>query len=91
MLSEVLARCMAAWERDGIRLGPPVPKAVVQQTWASFGHRASADVITLYSTLGGFAEYTLDSTSFWCLLSLRKVMSGSKRHSASCNSAFSTR
>lgn len=35
--------------------------------WSGLGQRVSRDVLALYSTLGGFAEYEHDEEFFWSL------------------------
>ena len=66
--SETLSQCTALWRAQGVSLGPPRSEAEIRHLWSELGHRISDDVLTLYSTLGGFAEYEFDGTSLdWSL------------------------
>jgi hypothetical protein len=65
--SDTLIRCKASWQKQGIRLGPALSEDMIRETWSRLGRRVSRDVVALYSTLGGFAEYELDSDFFWSL------------------------
>jgi hypothetical protein len=65
--SDTLSRCIDSWQAEGIKLGQPLVGNVIRQTWSSLGQRLSRDVLTLYSTLSGFAEYEADEEFFWSL------------------------
>lgn len=63
----VLARCIDAWRGEGLPLAPPRREAEIHEAWGRFGHRASEDIIQLYTTIGGFAELFDDDRFFWSL------------------------
>jgi hypothetical protein len=50
-----------------IPLAPPVPEAEIRHVWNHLGQPLSQDVLTLYRTLGGFAEVVYDDEFFWRL------------------------
>jgi hypothetical protein len=64
---DVLVRCITKWRDQGIALSPPVDEIDVRRVWDGFGKKVSEDVVHLYSTLGGFAEYEMDDEFFWSL------------------------
>jgi hypothetical protein len=64
-LDDVLARCIERWRKLGVALAPPVDDGEIRSTWDGLGGQASDDVVRLYSTLGGFAEYESDFGFFW--------------------------
>ncbi len=67
-ISGVLSRCLQHWRGAGIRLGAPVPETEIREAWCRLGKRVSRDVIELYTTLGGFAEYEWDNDdNLWSL------------------------
>jgi hypothetical protein len=63
----VLARCLDKWSAERIALSPPIPLKEIRRVWDQFGRRLSHDAAKLYATIGGFAEYTLDESFYWCL------------------------
>ena len=65
--SDTLSQCIVSWQREGIAIGEPISEAQVRQAWSDLGLRVSRDVIALYSTLGGFAQYEFDNEFFWSL------------------------
>lgn len=64
---ELLHRCIAGWTAEGIPLAPPIAEDEIRRVWDRFGQRVSSDVLRLYGTIGGFAEYVLDDEFLWCL------------------------
>jgi hypothetical protein len=66
-LEDVLTRCIANWRGAGIPLSPPVDETDVRTAWDNLGGRATEDVVRLYTTVGGFAEYEFDEEFLWCL------------------------
>jgi hypothetical protein len=65
--ADTLTKCAALWASQSIATGPPVPEEVIRETWSAFGQRVSQDVLTLYSTFGGFARWEFDEEFFWSL------------------------
>jgi hypothetical protein len=64
---DVLSGCIAKWRRYGIALAPPVDETAVHRAWDDFHQRASEDVVRLYTTVGGFAQYEFEDDFFWSL------------------------
>ncbi len=62
----VLAQCIEKWRGEAV-LFPPVAEAEIHRIWGGCGRRAAKDVICLYTTVGGFADYTPDSDFYWSL------------------------
>jgi hypothetical protein len=56
----------------GIQLLPPAEERQVHAAMEQIGQRASADVVQLYRTTGGFIDYDTDA-SLWSLWSLERV------------------
>jgi hypothetical protein len=71
-LSQSLERAIQTWQRMGIELLPPADEHKVHAAMEQIGQRASADVIQLYGTTGGFIDYEMDA-SLWSLWSLERV------------------
>jgi hypothetical protein len=67
LLDNLLALCIEKWRRQGIALLPPVGEAEVRRAWDSFGQRAAADFVRLYTTVGGFAGYEMAEPFYWTL------------------------
>ncbi|HEX3448820.1 MAG TPA: hypothetical protein VHS97_11235 [Isosphaeraceae bacterium] len=66
-LDNLLALCIEKWRRQGIGLLPPVEEVEVHRAWGSFGQQAAADVVRLYTTVGGFAGYEMADPFYWSL------------------------
>ncbi|MBL8848307.1 MAG: hypothetical protein JNG89_01425 [Planctomycetaceae bacterium] len=66
-LTCVLRRCIAKWQDEGISLAPPVAGDEVCRVWQAFGTEASADVLQLFATVGGFQDYEFDDDFLWSL------------------------
>ncbi|HUE12727.1 MAG TPA: hypothetical protein VMR25_01065 [Planctomycetaceae bacterium] len=66
-IEEVLNQCIQKWRSANIALAPQVPKTEVFRVWECNGHRLSDDVLALYSTVGGFADWHYEEDFFWCL------------------------
>lgn len=64
---DVLSRCLAKWSGEKIPLGPPIREDEIRREWERFGRRVSRDVLRLYSTVGGFAEWCFDKEFIWAL------------------------
>jgi hypothetical protein len=65
-LAQILSQCIERWRRDGIPLGAPQEESRIRSAWASFNQPLSADVLSLYATIGGFGNYVFDDMeSFW--------------------------
>lgn len=67
-LAEVLDRCIDQWTAQGIAVAPPISEHEVHRVWSRFGSKPSADVIELYTSVGGFQDYVFDeglTFSFW--------------------------
>jgi hypothetical protein len=63
----ILSQCIERWRRQNIPLGAPIPESEISRVWDSNGYLLSDDVRTLYSTVGGFAEWVYVEDFFWCL------------------------
>lgn len=66
-LSDVLARCIDNWTAQEIEVAPPISEHDVRCVWKRLGMELSADVLELYSFLGGFQDYVADEEFFWSL------------------------
>lgn len=66
-LSDVLARCIDNWTAQGIEVAPPISEHEVRRVWERLGMELSADVLELYSFLGGFQDYVADEEFVWSL------------------------
>ncbi|MBT5017817.1 hypothetical protein OAH05_02540 [bacterium] len=66
-LSTILSHCIAQWKEEGLELGSPISEDEVRRVWAELNQETSADVVELYTTIGGFHEYTFDDDLFWSL------------------------
>ncbi len=68
------------WRRRGVSLLPPAPEAEVIRTFGDLGYPLSMDVLSLYTTVGGFVDYEWDGLwSFWSLRRLREESEGVRR------------
>lgn len=65
--SETLDRCITSWRGKGLRLGDPIAPHTIVDAWKTFGHKLSSDVVKLYTTIGGFADYDQWDGNFWNL------------------------
>jgi hypothetical protein len=65
VLNEVIAHCVEKWRSHGITLAPPIPEQEVRQVWEQLHSDVSADVLLLYTTIGGFDEYVFEKDFFW--------------------------
>ena len=63
--SEVISRCSDKWRAEGIKLAPPITESEVRRVWCELQSQVSADVLALYTTIGGFRDYTCDDELFW--------------------------
>src|SRR5688500_2641875 len=75
-LTDVIARAVQAWTAEGIPLLPPASEASIRSVFDRRRQRPSADVIALYSTVGGFKDYA-DDKYMWSFWSLERVGSES--------------
>jgi hypothetical protein len=66
-LDDHLALCIEKWRRQRIALLPPVGEVEVRRAWGSFGQQVAADVVRLYTTVGGFAGYEMAEPFRWTL------------------------
>ena len=66
-LAAVVARCIDQWTGEGIALAPPVAEIEVYRLWRQLDRDLSADVVELYTLLGGFQEYVPDQEFTWSL------------------------
>lgn len=68
-LSEILDRCADQWQLQGVSLAPPIDEAEVRRVWNGLGQGLSADVLCLYTTVGGFTDYESEFKEdfFWSL------------------------
>src|ERR1700732_1788971 len=66
-LDEVLSRCITKWRAESSPLLPPVTEPEVRRVWNSRGWRLSDDVLCLYTTVGGFADWVYLADFYWCL------------------------
>ncbi len=67
-ITEVIAECVDRWRSMEVMLAAPIAEDEVRRVWAGFNCEASADIVLLYGTVGGFLEYTCDeglNFSFW--------------------------
>lgn len=69
-LATDLTALLPRWRIDGVDMLPPGDPAQVQALFAQLGQPATAEVLTLYATLGGMV--TMDG-EFWRLWSLDEV------------------
>jgi len=69
-LSADLRALLPRWRIDGADMLPPEEPAQIEALFARLGQPATAEVLTLYTTLGGMA--TMDG-AFWRLWSLKEV------------------
>lgn len=69
-LSTDLTALIPRWRIEGTELLPPHTPAHIQALFARLGQPATAEVLTLYTTLGGMA--TMDG-EFWRLWSLEEI------------------
>jgi hypothetical protein len=65
-LDQVLTGCVEKWRREVVLL-PPVTEAEIHRIWSGCGSRAAKDVICLYTTVGGFANYEFEPDFYWSL------------------------
>lgn len=65
--STVISRCIDKWQAEGLELAQPIAADEVRRVWSEFETELSADVLQLYSTIGGFQDYTFDEDFFWSL------------------------
>ena len=73
-LDDHLALCIEKWRRQRIALLPPVEEAEVRRAWDSFGQQAAADVVHLYTTVGGFADHEMAEPFYWSLWSWGQLL-----------------
>ncbi len=62
---ETLNHCISKWRNEGIKLEPPLTEAAIRRLWDHFGMPVSADVLRLYTTLGGFKTGEYEEGFFW--------------------------
>lgn len=58
------------WKAENLTLVPPAPKAQILETFESLGSTATADVIALYTSLGGMREM---DKALWRLWPLEEI------------------
>ena len=66
-LSDVISRCIAKWQAEGLTLAPPIAEDEVRRVWAGFKTEPSAEVLQLYMRVGGFQDYTFEEDFLWSL------------------------
>ena len=64
-LAEVLSRCVTIGSAEGIAVAAPVPEQEIRRVWTRFGLEPSADVIELYTLVGGFQNYDFAGEFSW--------------------------
>ena len=88
--SAEIAACSSKIERASIPtardnevpLLPPATESEVHDAFDAIGHRASRDVIELYTQLGGFEDYTCDE--LWSLWSPSRIRQGNNVGGSFC-------
>lgn len=70
---DVYERAVSFWRERGLPLLPPAPEDVVRRTFADLGRPLSADVLRLYSLVGGFDGTECDRGWFLSLWSLDEI------------------
>jgi hypothetical protein len=66
-LETVLARCIVQWRDEGTPLLAPRSESEIHEVWARFNQPVSADVLRLYTLVGGFEDSTMDDEFSWTL------------------------
>jgi hypothetical protein len=76
---DAISRVVENWRRSGLKLLPGVQKASLMQQLHGLNRQISRDVLLLYSTTGGFADYDTDP-HFWSLWELPRVVSENAKY-----------
>ena len=74
MEHDLIRRVVEDWERRGIELLPGIEKNHLIETINGMDCKVSRDVMELYTSTGGFAEYETDE-HLWSLWSLSRLVS----------------
>jgi hypothetical protein len=70
-LSQSLKQVIESWQKGTLELLPPATPERIHAVLQDIGQKASADVIELYTTTGGFDD--MDG-HFFCLWSLDRIL-----------------
>ena len=72
-LAELIDQAMQSWKKAGIPLLPPANADTIRTAMNGIGRQVSEDVLQLYQTVGGFADYDLYDNC-WGLWSLDRIV-----------------
>src|SRR5205814_1193672 len=78
---DAISRAAAHWRRRGLPLLAPVTPDAIESVWRGLGQRLSADVLALYTAIGGFERYFEDDR-LWSLWSVERVAEENAAHPA---------
>jgi hypothetical protein len=72
-LAELIDQAMQSWKQAGIPLLPPSNADTIRAAMNGIGRQVSEDVLQLYQTVGGFADYDMYDNC-WGLWSLGRIV-----------------
>jgi len=73
LLADLIDRAVKSWKQAGIPLLPPANADTIRRAINGFGRQVPEDVLQLYQTVGGFADYDLYDNC-WGLWSLDRIV-----------------